>query len=368
MTARDPSMRLKIGERLVGDGEPCFITFEAGPTHDGLPAAKALVKAAADAGADAVKFQVLDPDRLVADRRQMFSYEYLADRATGERKEKSEPLYDILKRRSLEPAQWKALKSYSDSLKLAFFATVSFESDVDLLASLGCDSIKIASGDVNHFPLIEYAARTGISIQLDTGNATVEEVAEAVEVVRGTGNERLIIHHCPSGYPARRDGINLRVIQTLRETFRYPVAFSDHTPGWDMDIAALCLGANVLEKTITLDRTTPSVEHIMSLEGAELARFVAVVRDVEAAFGSSRRVMHEAEIAKRNMVRRSIFVARDLAAGARLAPGDLEYRRPGTGIPPSEAARVIGRTLAVARRAGEMLRPEDVESPARRKE
>lgn len=356
-------MSFKIGSRLIGEGQPCFITYEAGPTHDGLQSAKELVRAAADAGADAVKFQVLDPERLVADRKQLFTYEYLVDRASGETREKAEPLYDILKRRSLSRQEWKELKAFSDSLGLAFFATVSFEPDVDLLAELGCDSIKIASGDVNHFPLIRYAARTGISLQLDTGNSTLGEIEAAVDVIRAAGNERIIIHHCPSGYPARRDGINLRVIQTLRSMFPYPVAFSDHTPGWDMDIAAVCLGTHMVEKTITLDRTTPSAEHIMSLEGEDIRRFVNVIRDLEAAFGSPRRVMHEAELRKRDLVRRSIFVARDMAAGHRLTDADLDYRRPGTGITPTDAARVLGRTLAVAKRAGEMLRYEDLARP-----
>jgi len=353
-------MALKIGSRLVGDGQACFITFEAGPTHDGLATAKQLVKAAADAGADAIKFQILDPDRLVADRKQLFSYEILVDRKTGARKEKSEPLYDILKRRSLAREEWKELKAYSDSLGLAFFATAGFESEVDLLAEMGCDSIKIASADVNHYPLIEYAARTGISLQLDTGNSTLGEIEAAVDRIVRAGNERIIIHHCPSGYPARRDGINLRVIETLKAMFPYPAAFSDHSPGWDMDIAALCLGANMLEKTISLDRTTPSVEHIMSLEGTEIPGFVRAIRDLEAAFGSPRRVMQEAEIRKRDLVRRSIFLKRAMRAGETLSAEDLDYRRPGTGIAPSDLGRVLGRKLAADKPAGEMLRNEDL--------
>jgi len=353
-------MAFKIGNRALGDGHPCFITFEAGPTHDGVATAKRLIKAAADAGADAVKFQILDPDRLVADRKQLFSYEILVDRKTGARKEKSEPLYDILKRRSLAPGEWKELKAYSDSLGLAFFATAGFEAEVDLIAELGCDSIKIASADVNHYPLIEYAARTGISLQLDTGNSTLGEIEAAVDRIVRAGNERIIIHHCPSGYPARRDGINLRVIETLKAMFPYPAAFSDHSPGWDMDIAAVCLGANMLEKTISLDRTTPSVEHIMSLEGAEIPGFVGAIRDLEAAFGNPRRVMADAEIRKRDLVRRSIFLKRAVRAGEALRAEDLDYRRPGTGIAPSELDRVLGRKLAADKPAGEMLRMEDL--------
>jgi sialic acid synthase SpsE len=133
-----------------------------------------------------------------------------------------------------------------------------------------------------------------------------------------------------------------------------------------MDIAAVCLGAHMVEKTITLDRTTPSVEHIMSLEGEDIRRFVTVIRDLEAAFGNPRRVMHEAELRKRDMVRRSIFVARDLVAGQPITAADIDFRRPGTGIPPNEAAKVLGRALAVAKRSGEMLRYEDLAAPASR--
>jgi N,N'-diacetyllegionaminate synthase len=357
-------MAFRIGSRLIGDGQPCFVTYEAGPTHDGLNTARQLVKAAAEAGADAVKFQILDPDRLVADKRQLFSYEVLVDRATGRTAPKSEPLYDILKRRSLGREEWKALKAYADSLQLAFFATASFEAEVDFLVELGCDSIKIASGDVNHFPLIEYAARTGISLQLDTGNSSLGDIEAAVDVIRRAGNERIIIHHCPSGYPARLQGINLRVIQTLRAMFPYPAAFSDHSPGWDMDIAAVCLGANMVEKTITLDRTTPSVEHVMSIEGEDIARFVRVIRDLEVALGDARRIMHEDEIRKRDLVRRSIFLRRDLRAGATITAADLDYRRPGTGIPPTEADRIVGRAVAAGAAAGTMLRYEDLAPPA----
>lgn len=353
-------MSFKIGCRSLGNGHPCFVVYEAGPTHDGLETAKALVKFAAEAGADAIKFQILDPDRLVADRSQLFSYEVLVDRATGELAQRSEPLYDILKRRALSKEEWGELKAFADSLSLAFFATVGYEDEVDLVMELGCDSIKIASGDVNHFPLIEYVARTGISLQLDTGNSTIGEIEKAVDVISRAGNERIIIHHCPSGYPARRDGINLRVIQTLKAMFPYPIAFSDHSPGWDMDIAAICLGADMVEKTITLDRTTPSVEHVMSLEGEDIARFVHVVRDLEAAFGSSRRIMDDNERRKRDMVRRSIFVNRDMCAGEAISVGDVDFRRPGTGIPPSELRRVISKTLRVQKGANEMLQYEEL--------
>ncbi len=352
---------VKFGDRQIGDGHPCFITFEAGPTHDGLDSAKRLVDHAADAGADAVKFQILDPDRLVADRTVPFSYEVLVDRETGATEPVTEPLYDLLKRRALSDDEWRAVKAHSDARGLAFFATVGFDDEVDFLTELGCDSIKIASADVNHTPLIRRAAESGMCLQLDTGNSTIGEIEAAVDIIRETGNDNVIIHHCPSGYPARLESINLNVIPTLKRMFPYPIAYSDHTPGWEMDVAALAMGVNLIEKSITEDRTTRSIEHIFSLEPADMAAFMTVVREVETAMGTTRRIMHAAEREKRMAVRRSISAARDLQAGQTLAADDLDYRRPGFGIPPNEVDRVIGQRLRAAKPAGEAFAWTDFE-------
>ena len=344
-----------FGSRKLGDDQPCFITFEAGPTHDSLDSAKRLVAHAAKAKADAVKFQIFDPDRLVADRKQPFTYEVLIDRDSDRRETVTEPLYDILCRRCLTEDEWRALKTYSDSLGLAFFATVAFDDEVDFLEDLGCHSIKIASADVNHFPLIKRAAKSGLCLQLDTGNATIGEIEVAVDLIRSEGNENIIIHHCPSGYPARLESINLRVIPTLKQMFPYPIAYSDHSPGWEMDIAAIALGANLVEKTITEDRTTRSVEHIMSIEPAEMQAFMQSIRDLETAMGANRRMMTPVEAEKRMALRRSVHVRRDLPAGHVLQPEDVDYRRPGFGLPPSEAERLIGKSLAHPVTAGKAL-------------
>ncbi len=325
---------VSFGLQKVGDEYPCFITLEAGPTHDGIETAKTLVKHAAEAGANAVKFQIFDPDRLVADKKQLFEYDVLVDKETGARETVFEPLYDILCRRCLSESEWIDLKCYSNSFGLAFFATVGFEEDIKFLEQLGCDSIKIASADVNHFPLIRKAARTGMCLQLDTGNASLGEIEQAIDVITAEGNENIIIHQCPSGYPARVQSINLNLIKTMRQMFSYPVAFSDHTPGWDMDIAAVTMGANLVEKTISLDRATRSVEHIMSIEPHEVKQFVQAIRDVEIAMGSNRRIMHPAEIEKRDRIRRSTFLLEDVKAGQKLSDVKVEFRRPGDGIQP----------------------------------
>lgn len=352
---------IKFGSRFVGDNQPIFVSFEAGPTHDGVESAKALIKHAAEAGADAIKFQILDPDRLIADKKQLFTYEVLVNKETGQREIISEPLYDIMCRRALSETEWRQVKSYADERGIAFFATIGFPEEVDMMERFGCDSIKIASADITHFPLIKKAARTGMCLQIDTGNATLGEVEEAVEVIRKEGNENIIIHHCPTDYPAKIHGINLNVIGTLKRMFDYPIAFSDHSPGWEMDIAAVALGANLVEKTITLDSTTRSVEHIMSLEPQEMRAFVQLMRELPLVLGLRRRLMGPEERRKSMSMRRSIFAKRDIIPGETIVEDMLDYRRPGYGIPPSHAEQVLGLTCQRPVQVGGMIRWGDLE-------
>jgi len=353
---------VNIGGVSVGDGHPCFITFEAGPTHNGLQSAKRLAQHAKSAGAHAIKFQTFDPLRLVADPELPFSYEVLCDRQTGATETVTEPLRDILCRRRLSQQEWSELKRHCDELGIAFFATVGFHEDVDFLVRIGCPSIKIASADVNHLPLIRYVARTGVCVQLDTGMSSLGEIENAIDLVRGEGNDNIIVHQCPSGYPARLESIHLNVIPTLKRLFGCPVAYSDHTPGWDMDVAAVALGANLVEKTITEDRATRSVEHIMSLEPPDMARFIKAIREVETALGSPRRVLADHDRERRKAVRRSLFTVHDLSARQVLAEADIDYRRPGFGIPPDRVEEVIGRRGRRALKAGTPLSWEDLEA------
>ena len=336
---------VSLGKRIIGDGYPVFIVFEAGATHNSLESAKELVKHSVEAGADGIKFQVLDPDRLVPDRSQPFTYEILVNKKTGEREQVTEPLYDILKRRHLTFDQWRELKAFCDDLGIVFFSTAVFEEEVDFLKELKVDTIKICSGDINHFPFIRYCAQTGMSIQLDTGNATMGEVEKAFEEVLKTGNKRIIIHNCPSGYPAKLESVNLKAIPTLKQLFLCPVAFSDHTPGWEMDIAAVALGANIVEKTITNDRTIKSPEHIFSLEPDGMKKFVKSIRDLETALGSSRKVISENQSIIGKDARRSIVLKKDVNKGDIIDKGMLDYARPGTGIEPGMTDVILGKKI-----------------------
>jgi len=336
---------IEIDGVKIGDGFPCFITFEIGPTHNGIESAKRLIKYALDAGANAVKFQIFDPDRLVSDKNQMFSYGILKDRITGEIEIIEEPLYDLFVRRSLTNKEWKEVKSFCDELGVAFFATVGFDDEVDFLEELNCHSIKIASADVNHFPLLRRAAKTGMCVQLDTGMSSLDEIQSAVDVISSEGNDNIIIHQCPSGYPAHLESINLNIIKTLKKTFKYPIAFSDHTPGNEMDIAAVALGANLLEKTITEDRMTRSVEHVMSIEPNEMKSFIKTIREVEIGLGSEQRILHAEEISKRDEVRRSVYLRSEGKAEQKLCDCDIEFRRPGFGLSPDQYENISNMKL-----------------------
>jgi sialic acid synthase SpsE len=293
----------------------------------------------------------------------LFSYSILRDRTTGELEEISEPLYNILQRRCLAPEQWRRVKAAADACRLAFFATIGFEDDLNLLLELGCHSVKIASADVDHAPLLRLAARSGMNVQLDTGNAEIDEIAEAVQILEREGCDSMIIHQCPSGYPARLPSICLRMIQTLREKFpAYPIAYSDHTPEADMDIAAVALGANLVEKTITLDRCTPSVEHVFSLEPADMHDFIRRLRDVEKALGTADRRLTEEQKEKRLLIRRSPYTTCSALAGTALADLPVEFRRPGTGLTPIEweLACTSGKHLSRAIDAAQQIRHDHI--------
>jgi sialic acid synthase SpsE len=336
------------------------IVFEAGPTHDGLQTACKLVDVAVEAGADAIKFQTVDAKRLVPDPSTMFTYNALVNKDTGESVEVTESLQEILQRRELSRDEWRELGRYCSDRGILFFSTATTASELELLAEIGADCVKIASGDITYHHFLRLAAQYSWTVQIDTGNATIAEVEEAVDVLERSGCRRIIINHCPSGYPARLESINLRIITTLKQMFPYPVAFSDHTPGATMDIAAVALGVDMIEKTITLDRLIRSPEHIMSLEPHEAAGFVQTIRDVETGLGTPRKIKTTQELSVPSVVRRSIVAGRALKAGNVVKQEDLEYARPGGGISPDLDKLLIGRIVRRDIAQGERLDFADV--------
>lgn len=322
---------------------PVFIVFEAGATHDGLNTAKKLVDVASEAGADAVKFQMLNPDKLVSSKEVLFTYTILNDKNTGQTENVTEPLQDILHRRYLTFDEFSELIDYCREKQIGFFSTVTSEEEVEFLRSKNVEMVKICSGDITYHKLLKLVAKHDWIVQIDTGSSTISEVEEAIDVLEKNGCHKIIINHCPSGYPAEVEAINLRVIETLNTMFPYPVAFSDHSPGWDMDIAAVSLGVTMVEKNITLDRTIRSPEHIMSLEPDDAKTFVQTMRLLEKALGSTRRLMTEEERKRHLVARRSLYLAKDIRKGEIITEQAMEYMRPGDGIPANLDYLVIGR-------------------------
>ncbi|MDA8658137.1 N-acetylneuraminate synthase family protein [Flavobacteriaceae bacterium] len=351
-------MNVFLNNKII-DYTKTHIVLEAGPTHNGLKSAKSLVKMAHDSNADSIKFQMADVERLMAKNKNVpFKYSYLKKTNKGDIFiEKVEPLSNILKRRELSKKEWIELKNYCDELDIHFFSTACFEDEVDFLVDeLNVDSIKIASSDITNISFIKYCAKKKINIQIDTGSADLWEIEKAVIAIEEENNSNIIIHHCPSGYPARLQSINLKMITTLKQMFpNYLIAFSDHTKGWEMDIAAVTLGAGMIEKTITENKYFESCEHSFSLEKNEIENFISSIRNLEIALGDARRIFPKEEKLKRKNTRRSPYALRDIEIGEKIKYKDIEFKRPQDGISDEELSFYLDSSLTKKIKKGQVI-------------
>lgn len=345
---------VRIGARPVGPGHPCLVVAELGVNHDGeLERGLALVDAAAAAGADAVKVQTFSADRVASAAAPKPAYQ-------RERVPEAESQQELLRRLELSVDDHRALARRARERGVLFLSTPFDEDGADLLEELDVPAFKVASPDLTNTPLVLHLARKGRPLILSTGMAYLAEVEDAVAAVRAAGNDRIVVLQCVSAYPADPADANLRAMATLAEALGVPVGYSDHTTGTATAVAAAALGACLLEKHLTLDRTLPGPDHAASLEPDELARLVAAVREAESALGDGVKEPRPAEAELRLLARRSLAAARDLAAGEVLAPEMLTALRPGTGIPPGRLDEVTGRVLARPVRGGELLDPLDL--------
>lgn len=330
--------QVRIGERAVGAGAPVYVVAEAGSNHDrNLDQAKRLIDVAAEAGADAVKFQTFTSDRIVA--QTPIRAKYLDGILPPD-----ETMASLFRKLEL-PYEWhEVLFRHADAAGLDFLSTPFDEAAADMLESLGVKAFKIASYELWHLPLIRHVARKGRPILCSTGMAHIGEVRDAVEAVRGEGNDQLVLLHCVVNYPPPFADLNLRAIATLHEAFGVPVGYSDHTPGWTAPVVATALGAAVIEKHFTTSRDRPGPDHRFALEPDELAAMIGAIRDAEAALGDGIKRMAPAEADLYLTARRSLHAARDIEAGTVLGEGDIAVLRPGTGIEVRDLPHVVGRT------------------------
>lgn len=331
--------KVKIGNNMIGEGESCLISFEPSATYNDLKDAKEMIRYSALAGADAVKFQTFftnDSDRIMGKKDSLVNF------ATSSGK-KQELVYDALKRRELSKEDWTELVKYAKELKINFITAPYFPETVKFLEEIKVDALKVSKGDINNVLLIEDMAKTNLPVILDA-REKFQDVENAIKICEKVRNENIIIMHCPSGYPAENSGVHLRSIKAIQEKYGYPVGFADHSPGDIMNHAAVAMGAAMLEKTITFDKTTEHVEHYMSLEVNELKKFVEDIRSIEAAMGDPKILMTSRveESARRSLVTKS-----KIAKGSKITRELLDYKRPGNaGISCADANSVIGKTAS----------------------
>jgi N-acetylneuraminate synthase len=328
---------IAIAGREIGPGHPCFIIAEAGVNHNGsLDLAKQLVDAAQKAKADAVKFQTWITEKLLTADAPMAAYQ---KKNVGQ--ESSQ--FEMAKQLELSYDDFREIKAYSDHKGILFFSTPDEEDSADFLDELGVPLFKIGSGEVTNLPFLRHVAKKGKPLILSTGMSTLGEVEEAVTAIEEIGNQKLILLHCVSNYPADPEDCNLQAIDTLRAAFQYPVGFSDHTLGTQISIAAVARGACVLEKHLTLDKRLPGPDHSMSLDVEEFTDMVQALRCVEASLGTGRKSPVQAEMGTKQVAQKSIVAARDIPGGKTLDAADLTLLRVGYGLPPKYLPLILGR-------------------------
>lgn len=329
-----------LGNVAVGPGLPPYVIAEIGSNHNGdMDLCRRLIDAAADAGAPAVKFQSWTEESLIAES------EYARNTSYGDRKRHFGSLREMVRAYQFTAKQHRQARAHCAARGIAFCSTPFSPEEADLLEELDVPFFKIASMDIVHLPLLRHVARKQRPVVISTGMATLAEIEQAVQTVRAEGNHDLVLLHCVSLYPPALDQIHLRNIAMLQETFGVPCGFSDHTLGVAVPLAAIALGACVVEKHFTLDKDLPGWDHAVSADPAELRTIVAEGRNIHLALGAAQRTVSADELAKRAQFRRSLVVRSDLPAGHVLSEDDLLAKRPGTGIGPAELPYVVGRTL-----------------------
>jgi N-acetylneuraminate synthase/N,N'-diacetyllegionaminate synthase len=334
------ALRVDVGGRVVGDGAPAFLIAEAGVNHNGdLDLARRLVDVAAEAGADAVKFQTFRTSALVSREAPKAAYQQLTTRG-------DETQHDMLARLELGAAEHATLKAHARARGLIFFSTPFDEASADFLDALGVPLFKVPSGEVTNLPFLRHVAAKRKPVVLSTGMATLAEVDAAVGAIRAAGDPPLVLLHCVSAYPAPAEDTNLRAMDTLRARFGCPVGLSDHTIGLEVAIAAVARGAAVVEKHVTLDKRLPGPDHAASLEPPELAALVRAIRIVERALGDGDKRPMPSERDTRRVARKSLVAARALEPGDVLVRDAVAIKRPGTGISPADLEQVLGRVVA----------------------
>lgn len=345
---------IMLGGRPVGAAHPCFVIAEAGVNHNGdLDTALRLIDVAADAGADAVKFQTFRAEAVASAQARKAAYQVETTGAGGDQ-------LAMLRALELDFPAFERLAAHCRARGVAFMSTAFDAESLALVASLDPVALKWPSGEIDNIPLLRAAAGLGLPVILSTGMAGLGEIERALAEFDRGGAPGVAVLHCTSNYPARAEDLNLRAIPALARIFGRPTGFSDHSEGAAAALAARALGMAVLEKHYTLDRTAPGPDHRASLEPAELARLIADLRAVEAALGDGVKSPRAAELDTRAVARRGLRAARDIDCGEVLDMDNLVALRPAEGVSPAFIDMIAGRRAGRAIARGEPLAWADI--------
>ena len=331
-------MKVKIGNQYIGDNCPTFIIAEVGSNHNqDYALALAHIDAAAEAGVDAVKFQTFSADKHVSKYAEM--PKYLTD---------FDNIHELIKTLELERDWQKPLKEYAESKGLQFFSSPCDYDAVDGLEDINVPAHKVASFDLPDLELIRYIAKTGKPILLSTGMADWLEIQRAIDTCREEGNEQIILFQCTSLYPAPTNLSNLKSMQKMRELFEVVVGYSDHTLGDLIPVSSVAMGADIIEKHFTLDRTLPGPDHSFAMQPEEMKIMVDKIRELETAVGDGlKKGPRCEELDMYEKVRRSLHVTVDVKAGDIITEDMLTAKRPGFGIEPFRKKDIIGAIALV---------------------
>jgi N,N'-diacetyllegionaminate synthase len=329
---------------------PTFIIAEAGVNHNGeIDLAKRLIDIAVEGGADAVKFQTFDPQALVTPTAKKAAYQSRQDGDSSQQ--------EMLNRLALKAEDFTVLKKHCQSRNIVFMSSAFDLGSVDILNRLGMTIFKIPSGEITNLPYLRKVGALGRKVILSTGMATMDEIRAALSalVKSGTAKTEITVLQCTTEYPAPMELVNLAAMGEIKREFDVAVGYSDHTLGIEAAIAAVAMGATVIEKHITLDKKMPGPDHASSLEPQELQGMVRAIRNIEKAIGSGRKVPSEIEMKNASVVRKSLVAAVDIRAGEEFSEKNLTVKRPGTGLSPMLWDEVVGKKAPRAFKANDLI-------------
>jgi sialic acid synthase SpsE len=344
-----------IAGRQIGTGCEPFIILEAGINHNGdMSIVKDMINCAADSGADALKFQTFKASDFISDSEETYTYK-------SQGKEVTESMLRMFQRYELSIEQWNQIVTWCKECGLMFFSTPQNPSDLDFLLSfVNMSVLKVGSDDLTNTPLLKYYASKNIPMIISAGMAYLSEIENAVNTIRDAGNYKLAILHCVSSYPAQPEELHLRKMHTIASAFDLPVGFSDHTIGSKAAVAAVSLGACIVEKHFTLDKNLPGPDHWFSVDPKEAREWVNDIRSTYRSLGRSVIEPTSKELEMRKIARRSIVAGRDLGEGTVIKYSDINFKRPGTGLSPSFASHFIGLKLIRNVKKDQLLSFNDV--------